>query len=200
MIGYLRGTVQQRRESSLVLECNGVGYEILIPKSMQHQLSDDVDSVVLHTHQYVRPESQNLYGFLTVAERDMFRILINISSIGPSIALNILSELQISDLVACVKLEDAKPLQKVPRLGKATAAKLLIELSSKMDYFAEVAQSGTTGGTATGSYLDDAREALIVMGFSNRDARSAVVAVHDQAETAEHAIQLALGILGSTGT
>ena len=184
----------------MVLECNGVGYEILVPKSMQHQLSDVEDSVVLHTHLYVRPESQNLYGFLTVAERDMFRILINISNIGPSIALNILSELQISDLVACVKLEDTKPLQKVPRLGKATAAKLLIELTSKIHHVAEVAQTGIPGNTTTGSYLDDAREALVVMGYSNREARSAVAAVRDQAETAENAIRLALGILGSTGT
>ncbi len=200
MIGHLRGVIKQKRESSVVLECHGVGYEVVVPKGVPVQLPEIDEPAVLQTHLHVRPESQSLYGFMTVAERDMFRILINISKIGPSHAINILSELKLSDLVACVRYEDPKPLQKVPRLGKATAAKLLIELSSKIDHIVEVAELTDMPDVAPGDYLEDAVEALAVMGFSYREARSAVSSVRDQADTTEHVIRLALISLGSTGT
>lgn len=197
MIGHLRGTVSQKRESSVVLDCNGIGYEVHIPKSTQFQLPDIDEQVVLQTHLHIRPESHSLYGFPTIAERDMFRILINISNIGPSHALNILSELKLPELVACVRYEDPKPLEKVPRIGKATAAKLLIELANKIDNIALVEPAIEHGDGSTADYLDEAIEALVVMGFSAREARSAVVQIRNNTETTEDAIRQALSRLGS---
>lgn len=200
MIGYLRGVVNQKRESSVVLECNGVGYELFIPKSVQFQLPDDGQQVQLHTHLHVRPESQALYGFLNVSQRDVFRILINISNIGPSHALNILSELTLSELIACVRYNDPKPLEKVPRIGQATAAKLLIELSNKIDHIAAFDGSTDEKSLPPGDFLRDAFDALIVMGFSHKEARNAVSAARGNVENAEQAIRFALDLLGSTGT
>ncbi len=199
MIGYLRGTVKQKRESSVVLECNGVGYEISVPKSIQFQFPEVEEQGTLHTHLHVRPESQALYGFLSEQERDMFRILINISSIGPSHALNILSELKLSELVTCVRFNDSKPLESVPRIGKATAAKLLIELANKIDQF-QVADAATeTKSGSSTDYLEDAVEALMVMGFTQREAQSAVSGVREQSNSTEQAIRFALGNLRSAG-
>ncbi len=200
MIGHLRGTVRQKRETTVVLDCNGVGYEIQIPKSTQFQLPDIDEQVMLQTHLHIRPESHNLYGFPTIAERDMFRILINISNIGPSHALNILSELKLPDLVACVRYEDPKPLEKVPRIGKATAAKLLIELANKIDNIAAIEPAVEHRDGATADYLEEAVEALVVMGFSPRESRGAVAAVRAESATTEDTIRQALNHLGSAGT
>ncbi len=198
MIGHLRGLVKEKREATVTLECNGVGYEIAVPKSTPIKLPEMDESALLYTHLHVRPESHSLYGFLTVAERDMFRILINVNKIGPSLALNILSDLSIVDLIACVRYEDTKPLERVPRLGRATAAKLLIELSNKIDRIAEAAQLVDDHDVPAGDYLTDAIDALLAMGFTKKEARDAVAAVRDAADTAETLVHLALNSLGST--
>ena len=200
MIGYLRGIVSQKRESSVILECNGVGYEVSVPKSTQLQLPDDGEPVQMHTHLHVRQESQALYGFLNVSQRDVFRVLINISNIGPSHALNILSDLTLSDLVACVRYNDPKPLEKVPRIGQATAAKLLIELSNKIDHIAAFDDLADEKSQPPSDFLKDAVDALVVMGFSHKEAREAVSAARGNADDAEQAIRYALNLLGSTGT
>lgn len=200
MIGYLRGIVSQKRETSVVVECNGIGYEVFIPKSAQFQLPEDGVQVQLHTHLHVRQESQALYGFVSVSQRDVFRVLINISSIGPSHALNILSELTLSDLVACVRYNDPKPLEKVPRIGQATAAKLLIELSSKIDHISAFDHAADEEILTPDDFLKDAVEALVVMGFSPREARKAVSDVRGNADDTEQAVRLALNLLRPSGT
>lgn len=200
MIGHLRGTVKRKQDSFVLLDCNGVGYEIQIPKRTQMQIPELDDEVTLQTHLHVRPEAHSVYGFLTIAERDMFRVLINISGIGPSHALNILSELNLSELATCVRYNDPKPLEKVPRIGKSTAAKLLIELANKIDHIVLTESSGEQGDEVGADYLEEAVEALVVMGFSNREARNAIAQIRSTADTTEQAIRQALSHLGSTGT
>ncbi len=182
-----------------MLDCNGVGYEVNIPKSTQLKLPELDEPATLQTHLHVRPESHSLYGFLTAAERDMFRILINISNIGPSHALNILSELNLSELAACVRYEDPKPLERVPRIGKATAAKLLIELANKIDQIDTAEAQDGHSEALVSDYRSEAVEALVVMGFSPREARNAVAQIHESAKTTEQAIRQALSLLGSVG-
>ncbi len=200
LISQLQGVIKEKQEGYVVLECNGVGYEILLPKSTLLKLPEIGEPVVLRTHLYVRPEAHSLYGFLTAVQRDMFRILINISKIGPSLALNILSDLSIVDLVACVRYEDPKPLEKVPRLGKATAAKLLIELSGKIDHIVKTAQLSDAQEIPKGDYLTDALAALMTMGFSSKEARHAIAMVRDGADSTEEIIRLALHTLSSERT
>ena len=132
MIGRLRGTIAEKQPPFLILDVNGVGYEVEVPMTTLYRLPALGESVVLHTHLVVREDAQLLYGFADRRDREMFRELIRLSGVGPKLALALMSTLEVDELVRCVQLEDAAQLQRVPGVGKKTADRLLGEARGRV--------------------------------------------------------------------
>ena len=198
MIGYLRGLIRRIEPTNIILDVNGVGYEVNLPTSALQNLPVEGEIAELYTHLHVREDVQALFGFTQIAERDLFRTLITISKVGPRIALAILSELSVSELVVCVQMNDTRPLEKVPGIGAKTAEKLLIELRDKVSQFPIDVSIDMDDGTSTGNSIVEATEALVELGFSNREARQAVLIARDKGkDTTEQLVREALTTLST---
>ena len=195
MIGYLRGSIRQKRPSYVLLDVNGVGYEVNVPATVVQEMADIDEQAELHIHTHVREDAHTLFGFTGQADRDLFRVLINVSTIGPRTALGILSEMKVSELVACVQLEDPRSLEKVPGIGKKTATRLLMELRDKVDQFPVDNFDAQDPSTAASDIVLEATEALIELGYSHRESRRAVLSIRDNADSTEQAVVLALASL-----
>ncbi len=186
MIGRLSGTLLEKHPPQIVIDVNGVGYEVDVPMSTLYNLPATGERVTLLTHFAVREDAQQLYGFLTAAERDTFRQLIRISGVGPKLALAVLSGLSVADLAQAVALQEAGRLTKIPGVGKKTAERLLLELKGKLAD--EIV--GATGATARG-VGGDVLNALIALGYSEKEAALAVKAL-PEGVAVEEGIRLAL--------
>lgn len=180
MIGQLRGAIWQLRPPHLVLGVQGVGYEVDVPLSALTQLPLGADNVVLHTHQVVRDDGSSLYGFLDVAERDLFRQLLRINGIGPRLALTLLSSLSSAELVHCVQTEDVGRLTKVPGIGRKTAERLLLELRGKLGDATSAGHAGV-GAVALvpATASAEAEAALMSLGYTPKDAQGMVRKIAD---------------------
>ena len=188
MIGKLTGTLSDKNPPQVVVDCNGVGYEVQVPMSTFYNLPAVGDKVALLTHFVVREDAQMLYGFGTLAEREAFRELIKISGVGPRTALSVLSGMGVADLAQAVSLQEAGRLVKVPGIGKKTAERLLLELKGRL---------GADLGTPTGSTSraqTDILQALLALGYSDREAAAALKALPPEVEVSE-GIKLALRTL-----
>jgi Holliday junction DNA helicase RuvA len=149
----------------VLVDCNGVGYEVDVPMSTFYNLPTLGDKVSLLTHFVVREDAQILYGFATAAEREAFRQLIKISGVGPRTALSVLSGMSVADIAQAVTAQDAGRLVKVPGIGKKTAERLLLELKGKF---------GADIGAGSASVASDAQadilQALVALGYSDKEA------------------------------
>jgi len=164
MIGRLVGIIAEKSPPQLLLDVNGVGYEVDVPMSSFYNLPAVGERVTLLTHFVVREDAQVLFGFLTREERATFRLLVKISGVGPRTALSILSGLSVDELARAVSLQESGRLIKVPGIGKKTAERLLLELKGKLgDAVAAPAQ-------ASGSSGADIVQALVALGYSDREA------------------------------
>ncbi len=176
MISFLRGTVAEALPQCLVLDVNGVGYEVQIPLSTFDALNPIEGQVVLlKTHLHIRENAQVLYGFATDGERDMFRLLIErVSGIGPATAISILSGLPISSFKAAVVSGDVQSIARAKGVGKKTAERIVLELKDKIGVAStwEAQQQGTTSQAA-----GDAELALVALGFKQVEARKAITAL-----------------------
>jgi holliday junction DNA helicase RuvA len=170
MIGRLSGTLLQKAPPQLLVDVNGVGYEVGVPMSTFYDLPAAGERVVLLTHQVVREDAHLLYGFLTEPERSAFRELIRIAGIGPRTALAVLSGMSVGDLAQAVTLQEAGRLVKVPGIGKKTAERLLLELKGKLG--AEIDGIGP-GRQAVADHAADVLRALLALGYSEREAATA---------------------------
>jgi Holliday junction DNA helicase RuvA len=170
MIGRLSGLIVDKRPPSLLLDVNGVGYEIDAPMSTFYALPAAGERVVLLTHLAVREDAQQLYGFASAAERSAFRALIRISGVGARTALALLSGLTVDELAQAVSLQQAATLTRIPGIGAKTAARLLLELKGKLG----AALDGA--GVAAAAEADPAGDilrALVALGYSEREASAA---------------------------
>lgn len=177
MIHFLRGKLVEALPTQAVIEVAGVGYEVLIPLSSFDKLPARGGDITILTHLSIREDAHVLYGFMTTAERDMFRLLINaVSGIGPKTALNILSGVNIAALRSAVALGDVKSLSQISGVGKKTAERIVVELRDKIGK--SVALEPGTGARPAQSAEDekfsDAIAALIALGFKQPDAHEAV--------------------------
>lgn len=170
MIGRLSGLLLEKSPPSVLLDVNGVGYDIDVPMSSFYELPEIGGRVVLLTEFIVREDAQLLYGFLTAAERDTFRQLIRISGVGPRTALAVLSGMSVADLTQAVTLQESARLIKVPGIGKKTAERLLLELKGKL----APALPGAAGSVASVDAGTDIVRALIALGYSEREAAAAI--------------------------
>ncbi|MDT7834261.1 Holliday junction branch migration protein RuvA [Aquabacterium sp. OR-4] len=166
MIGRLSGTLAEKAPPQVLIDVNGVGYEVDVPMSSFYNLPPLGERVVLLTHQVVREDAQLLYGFLTHEERAAFRQLIRITGVGPKMALSLLSGLSVAELTQAVAQQQAGRLVKVPGIGKKTAERLLLELKGKLG--PELALAG--GAAAASDAQADIVQALIALGYSEKEA------------------------------
>jgi Holliday junction DNA helicase RuvA len=179
MIGKLTGILSEKNPPQVLVDCNGVGYDVDVPRSTFYNLPATGERVSLLTHFVVREDAQILFGFGTAAERATFRLLIKISGVGPRMALGILSGLSADELSRAVSDQDAGRLTKVPGIGKKTAERLLLELKGKPG--ADLGESLTT---APGSQ-NDILQALLALGYSDKEASAALKALPPEVGVSE---------------
>jgi Holliday junction DNA helicase RuvA len=189
MIGRLTGLLAEKNPPQIVLDVNGVGYEIDVPMSSFYNLPASGEKVTLLTHFLVREDGHFLYGFLTEAERFAFRQLLKISGIGARMALAVLSGLSVGDLAAAVAQQEAGRLIRIPGIGARTAQRLLLELKGKL---AET--TGATLSAPVNAARQDILNALLTLGYNEREAASALKQVPPDANTAD-GIRQALKLL-----
>ncbi|MHB1115224.1 Holliday junction branch migration protein RuvA [Sideroxydans sp.] len=166
MIGRLSGTLLEKNPPQILLDVQGVGYEVDVPMSTFYNLPGLNEKVVLHTEFIVREDAHLLFGFLTTEERIVFRQLLKISGVGPKLALSVLSGLSMSDLATAVANKDATRLTKIPGVGKKTAERLLLELQGK--FVASV--GGASPSVALESAGNDIVNALLGLGYKDKEA------------------------------
>ena len=169
MIGRIHGKLAEKHPPQIVVDVQGIGYEIDVPMSTFYQLPATGAEVSLFTHMVVREDAHQLYGFATEAERHAFRQLLKISGVGARTALSVLSGLSVSDLRAAVSTQDAGRLTKVPGIGKKTAERLLLELRDKLDAVLVASASAKGDGQA-----GDVTNALLALGYNEREAAWAI--------------------------
>ena len=165
MIGRLSGILLEKNPPQLLIDCNGVGYEVGVPMSTFYNLPGLGEKVVLLTHLAVREDAHVLYGFGSAEERNVFKQLIKISGVGARTALSILSGMSVADLAHAITLQEAGRLTKVPGIGKKTAERLLLELKGKLG-----ADLGASGGVVLNDATADILNALIALGYSDKEA------------------------------
>jgi Holliday junction DNA helicase RuvA len=172
MIGRLTGLLAEKNPPQLLIDVGGVGYEVDVPMSSFYNLPALGERVTLLTHFVVREDAQQLFGFLTAAERATFRQLIKISGIGPRMALGVLSGLSVAELTQAVAQQQASRLVKVPGIGKKTAERLLLELKGKL-----APDLGAPGAAVISDVQADIVQALIALGYSEKEAGLAIKAL-----------------------
>jgi len=169
MIGRLSGILLEKNPPQLLVDCQGVGYEVSVPMSTFYNLPHTGEKVVLLTHLTVREDAHLLFGFGSAEERNAFRELIKISGIGARTALSILSGMSVADLSQAITLQEAGRLTKVPGIGKKTAERLLLELKGKLG-----ADLGAAGGAVHSDATADILNALVALGYSDKEATQAL--------------------------
>jgi Holliday junction DNA helicase RuvA len=176
MITFLQGKLVEALPTQVIVDVNGVGYEVLIPLSSYDKLPQPGQPLHLLTHFAVREDAQVLYGFMTVAERELFRLLIHtVSGIGPKIALNILSGMNATAFRGAVANGDVKALSQISGVGRKTAERIVVELKDKVGAAgAWEAASAQRGLSPEDQKLNDAVLALLALGFKQIEAHDAV--------------------------
>lgn len=180
MIGFIRGTVDEIMEDSLIIDNNGMGWQIYVPGSLLDGNIHQGDEVKLYTYLSVSENAIGLYGFFTRDDLEVFRMLLNVSGIGPKGALGVLGALGSDNLRFAVLADDAAAIAKAPGIGKKTAQKIVLELKDKFaldDAFEKKlahVQQNSSVSAGEGSAADDAVQALIALGYSGTEALQAV--------------------------
>jgi Holliday junction DNA helicase RuvA len=191
MIGRLTGLLAEKSPPQVVLDVQGVGYEVDVPMSTFYNLPGLGERVTLLTHFVVREDAHLLYGFATTEERATFRELVKISGVGPRTALSILSGLSVADLSGAVARQEGGRLQKVPGIGKKTVERLLLELKGKLGPDLGLPAGGALANDAQGDIV----QALMALGYSEKDAAAALKKLPADVGVSE-GIKLALKALG----
>jgi Holliday junction DNA helicase RuvA len=189
MIGRLSGRLLEKHPPQILVDVQGVGYELDVPMSTLYNLPAVGEALSLHTHFVVREDAQLLYGFLTTGERDAFRQLLRISGVGPKLALAVLSGMSVDELAQTVAVQDAARLARVPGIGKKTAERLLLELKGKL---ADALPS--VGGATVANAASEALQALTALGYSEKEALPAIKQLGDNLSL-EETIRQALKLL-----
>jgi Holliday junction DNA helicase RuvA len=206
MIGRLQGLLLAKEDNEILLDVQGVGYEVEVPATTLVLLPEVGHSTVLYTHFVVREDAQLLYGFIDLKERALFRLLIKVNGVGPKLALGLLSHMESGKLVSCVMNDDVNALVKLPGVGRKTAERLIIEMRDRLKVWeleygaAHVPPLPVADRT---DYLQEAESALISLGYKPLEASRAIVNAANTLETdsqlsTEQLIRLALRNLAKT--
>jgi Holliday junction DNA helicase RuvA len=195
MIGQLRGVLSSKKPPRLLLDVNGVGYEVEAPMSTFYTLPEPGQTIQLLIHTHVREDALQLYGFASASERELFRMLIKVSGVGARLALTILSGIEVKAFVQCVQSGDSTSLTRLPGVGKKTAERLIVEMKDRLNRptgFAETVSVVNQAGAD--NPVEDAVTALISLGYKPPEASRMVRSIPDveNAGTTEDLIRLAL--------
>ncbi len=201
MIGRIAGILIEKQAPEILIDVQGVGYELQVPLTCFYELPELNESVAVFTHFVVREDAQLLYGFTTKQERALFRLLIKTNGVGPKLALTILSGMTASEFVACVERDDIATLVKLPGVGKKTAERLLVEMRDKLKSLMEASQGDEREFVLKADYApktekntaeEDAIAALLSLGYKPAQASKAVTAVYQDGVNSETLIKAAL--------
>ncbi|MBT5797385.1 MAG: Holliday junction branch migration protein RuvA [Porticoccaceae bacterium] len=192
MIGQIKGIIIAKQAPDLLVDVQGIGYEVLVSLGTFFEIPEIGGAVTLHTHFVVREDAQLLFGFATLEERALFRQLIKVNGVGPKMALAILSGMSAGEFALAVHNNDIATLVKLPGVGKKTAERLVIEMRDKVD----VAQVNDFGSATAGKHPDikqEAESALTALGYKPQDAAKMISRVSDEEITStEQLIRRAL--------
>ncbi|MEO1928912.1 MAG: Holliday junction branch migration protein RuvA [Gammaproteobacteria bacterium] len=191
MIGSLIGLIKEKKPSLLLLEVNGVGYEIHVPLSTSFQLPKNGESAYLLTHLVVREDQHTLYGFATEEERKLFRTLIKISGVGAKMAITILSGINVNGFVQSVINEDIDTLVHLPGIGKKTAERLIVEMKDRVEGITNNLESSASS-TSENSTVIEARNALVNLGYKNKEAKKILDNIDTKGLSVEELLRQAL--------
>ncbi len=176
MIAFLSGTLAEKLPTHVVMDVGGVGYHVVIPVSTYDILPPVGETLRILTHFVVREDAQILYGFLSDAERDLFRLLVpHVTGVGPKTALDVLSGSTVSSFKACVVAGDAVALSKIKGIGKKTAERIILELKDKVGV-AAAWEAASAAPTQADARIPDAVLALIALGYKQAEAKKSVEA------------------------
>ncbi len=195
MIGFLRGILTIKSPPQLVLDVQGVGYEIEAPMTTFYDLPALGQEIKLHTHLVVREDAHILFGFATETERLLFRVLIKVNGVGPKLALTILSGQSVAEFYRCVNDNDVKALVRLPGVGQKTAERLIIEMRGRLPELQDVSDANTQvrpGAGIFGNAKQEAITALCALGYKPQDAAKMVQTVASDDVSCEDIIRQAL--------
>ena len=194
MIGHLKGKITSKNPPEILIEVEGVGYEVLCPMSTFYALDNLTEDILLFTHLSIKEDAHTLFGFISKDEKNVFRELIRVNGVGPKVALAILSNLSVQSLVECISTEDADLLAKTPGIGKKTALKLIVELQDRLRKLELTGAIEKTRDLNQSSNPNSkqAIEALQSLGFKVKEANRMVSKIEDQGLSTEQIIRLAL--------
>ena len=200
MISRLSGELIEKQAPHLIVDINGVGYDLQAPMTTFYRLPELGVKITLHTHFAVSETSQQLYGFISRVDRDLFRLLIKVNGVGPKMAIGIMS-MESADFVHCVRSDNIAALVKVPGVGKKTAERLIIEMRDKLKAWNLPGATGSDGeiikvapvASGPNSFMAEAESALIALGYKPTEAAKAVSSAYNEDITrSEDLIRLAL--------
>jgi holliday junction DNA helicase RuvA len=181
MIGRLTGKLIEKQPPQIIVDVQGLGYELDVPMSTFYNLPGLGESITLFTHLVVREDAHLLYGFGSDNERRAFRQLLKISGVGPKLALSVLSGLSVADLAQTVAMQETGRLTKIPGVGKKTAERLVLELRDKLDHLSSVSNIAGTPKASTGDVLN----ALLALGYNDREAQWALKQIPNDLSVSE---------------
>jgi Holliday junction DNA helicase RuvA len=190
MIGFLRGKLVLKAPPLLILDVQGVGYEIEAPMTTFYELPALGTEITLHTHLVIREDAHSLFGFATEADRAMFRTLIKVNGVGPKLALTILSGQSAEQLHRCIHDNDTAALMRLPGVGKKTAERLIIELRDRLPQLEDSIVA--TLAPVMNNAKQEAVSALCSLGYKPLDANKMVQGIHTEGKTCEDIIRMAL--------
>jgi len=176
MISYLKGTLIKRSPSQVIIEVGGVGFGVFVPLSVFYRLPEEGKEVAIYVCSYLQKDQISLYGFLSSEERDLFEILLSVRGIGPKMALNLLSGMEMDELKSALIKGDKERICKIPGIGRKTAERMIFELKDKLI----VERSKTQ---ALHPHFEDALFALMKLGYTKKEAKMALQRVIEEKET-----------------
>ncbi len=189
MIGSLRGKLSFKQAPAIIIECNGVGYDVETPMSTFFELPAVGDELFLYTHLLVREDAQILYGFATDNERVLFRTLLKVRGVGARIGLAVLSAMSVTDFNRCIAYEDTAALSKIPGIGKKTAERLIIEMRDRID---KIIGSNAVKVTVAQGPKSEAVDALVALGYKPAEVNRLIAKLDVDGQSTENIIRLAL--------
>jgi Holliday junction DNA helicase RuvA len=186
MIAWLKGQLLEKQAPTLLLNVNGVGYELEAPMTTFYELPAVDETVVLFVHMVVREDAQLLFGFSSRQQRELFRSLIKVNGVGPKVALAILSTLSAQELLQSMANEDFKQLTQVPGIGMKTAQRLVVEMKDRLEKeFGDVALEARAQAGSAANDKDDAVAALVSLGYRPNDASRIVKSLPSELSSEE---------------
>ncbi|MDF1763457.1 MAG: Holliday junction branch migration protein RuvA [Oleibacter sp.] len=196
MIGRLQGVILEKQAPDILIDVQGIGYEVQAPLSTFAVLGAVGSKITLHTHLTIREDAHLLYGFSDKSERSLFRTLIKVSGVGPKLALAILSGMDVNAFAHCVHSEDVTSLTRLPGVGKKTAERLIVEMKDRLKEWQAPAPlwaaADATETQAQDQMLAEAESALVALGYKPQEASKMLIKVSDQCSTSEDMIRQAL--------